>query len=184
MLTKFYPPPQPPHLYSLQPRQPHHKIRLPLNIQTIIQMRRQNQIPMQTDIIPQMTIRTNPPRTHPPKRLPLIRIPKQHHTINKPRLPRRDHLRRIMRHLRSLAIPTNTQLRLRALRLCQRNQLRHILTSARGATFIEARDVGCVIVYALDGYLGGTKFCIEGGDEGRADYVAYVAGFSGAAGED
>ena len=76
---------------------------------------------MQTNIIPKMTIRTNPTRLHPPKRLPLIRIPKQHHTINKIRLPRRDHIRRIMRHLCSLAVPTNTQLRMWALRLRQRN---------------------------------------------------------------
>lgn len=139
---------------------------------------------MQANIIPQMTIRTHPPRTHLPKRLPFIRIPKQHHTINKPRLPRRDHIRRIMRHLRSLAIPTNTQLRLRTLRLRQRNQLRHILASARGAAFVEPSDVSCVVVHALDGYLGRTEFLVEGGDERGADYVAYVSGFGGAAGED
>ena len=139
---------------------------------------------MQTDIIPQMTIRTNPLRTHLAKRLPLIRIPKQHHTIDKIRLLPINHIRRIMRHLRPLAIPTNTQLRLRTLRLRQRNQLRRILTPARRAAFIEARDVSGVVVYALDGYLCGAEFCIQGGDEGGADYVAYVSGFGGAAGED
>ena len=139
---------------------------------------------MQTNIIPQMTIRTNSPRTHLPKRLPLIRIPKQNHTVNKIRLLPINHIRRIMRHLRSLAIPTNTQLRLRALRLRQRNQLRHVLIPARRAAFVEARNVSGVVVYALDGYLGGTELCSKGGDEGGTDYVAYVAGFGGAAGED
>lgn len=40
-----------------------------------------------------------------------------------------NHVRSIIRHLRSLAIPTNTQLGLRTLALCHRDQLRHVLAS-------------------------------------------------------
>ena len=62
-----------------------------------------------------------------------------------------------MRHMRPLAIPTNTQLGLRTLALCHRDQLRHVLASGGGTAFVEAGDVGGVVVYALHGYLGGAE---------------------------
>lgn len=40
-----------------------------------------------------------------------------------------NHVRSIIRHLRPLVIPTNTQLGLWTLALCHRDQLRHVLAS-------------------------------------------------------
>ena len=110
---------------------------------------------MQTNIIPKMTIRTNLPSRHPPKRRPIIRITPQNRTIDKIRLRLTNHIRSIMRHLRALAITTHTQFRMRAFDPRQFDELGHVFASGGGAAFVETGDVGGVVIYALDCYLGG-----------------------------
>ena len=175
---------QSPHSHSLQPRPRRHNPRISLHIQTIIQMRRQDQIPVQTDIVTQMTIRAHFARRHVPKPLPIIRISIQHHTVDESRLGRIQHLGGIVRHLRSLAVSTNHQFRPRTLRHGLPDQQGHVLTPRRASSGLEPGDVGRVIVNALDGDLGGAEQAVQRGDEGRADDAADVAGFGGAAGED
>lgn len=137
-------------------------------------MRRQDQIPVQTNIISQVAVRGHFASRHASKSLAIIRVPEQYHGVDEIRLSSSYHFCSIVRYLCTLTVATDNQLRLGT--LCHRlgNQLCHVLTPSRRATSFEPSYVGWVVVDALDGHLGGAKDVIQGGDEGRADQVADI----------
>lgn len=118
------------------------------------------------------------------KSLAVIGVTEQHDRVDEVGLSLRDQPRSIVGDLSPLAVPGDTQLRLRTLRHRLGDQRRHVLASGGAASSEETLDVGGVVVDPLDGYLSFAEHAHESVDEGGPDESADVAAFGRAAGED
>lgn len=87
-----------------QTRLPNRKACLSPNIETIIQMGRQDQIPMQTDIITGVTVRADFAGGDLPERGAVVWVPEQHDTVDEVGRCSGDHVSGVVGDLGALAV--------------------------------------------------------------------------------
>ena len=95
---------------KLEPTPGHRKSCLRNGIQAIIKMRRQDQVAVQANIVPDMAIHANLGRCYFPNRLAVVRVSKEDHGVDEVGGRGGDHVGGVVDDLSTLAVTANAEL--------------------------------------------------------------------------